>query len=85
MKQAELEANAKKIVTGKDLKRTIVSNVPFEYGLIESDLHDWIIIKASEMEELVEIKEIAINPAANSAIVEVADKKMSEFIEKLDG
>lgn len=59
--KAMREKEGKWIVTGKDLKRIIASNIPFEFGLIESDIHDYLTIKASEVDINLEIREIAIN------------------------
>ncbi len=75
-------------MTGKDLKRVIASNLPLEFGINETDLHDYITLKSMEKEGYpvdLGIKEIAINQIAGYAVIEVADKVMTQYIEKLDG
>ena len=75
-------------MTGKDLKRIIVSNIPFEYGLTEQDIHDFLNIKSAEKKGApfdLGVREISINSQAGNAVIEFTDKVITEFIESLDG
>jgi len=65
-----------------------MSNIPFEYGLIEDDIWDFLTIKAAEKKGIpidLGFREIAINSTAGNAIIEFSDKVITEFIESLDG
>lgn len=74
-----------KIVTGKDLRRIVATNLPLDYGIDHEDLGYYIITKCKENGDDVLFKSIFLNTEHNSGILECSEKEMTDLVAKLDG
>lgn len=74
-----------KIVTGKDLRRVVATNLPLDFGLNQEDLGIYIIMKCREKGDEVTFRSIFLNTEQNSGVVECMDKEMTDMVIKLDG
>ena len=59
-----------KIVTGKDLRRVVATNLPLEYGLDQVDLCNYLIEKCREKGDEITFRSIFLNTEQNSGIIE---------------
>lgn len=74
-----------KIVTGKDLRRVVATNLPLEYGLDQVDLCNYLIEKCKEKGDEITFRSIFLNTEQNSGIIECMEKEMTDMLIKLDG
>lgn len=74
-----------KIVTGKDLRRVVATNLPLDYGINQEDLANYIIIKCKENGDDILFRSIFLNYEQNSGIIECMEKEQTNILVKLDG
>lgn len=74
-----------KIVTGKDLRRVVATNLPLDYGINQEDLANFIIMKCKEKGDDILFRSIFLNTEQNSGIIECMEKDMTDLLIKLDG
>jgi hypothetical protein len=74
-----------KIVTGKDLRRVVATNLPLDYGLNQEDLANYLIIKCKENGNDILFRSIFLNYEQNSGIIECMEKEQTDILIKLDG
>ena len=79
------ELHEEKIVTGKDLKRIVATNLPLDYGVDHEDLGNFIKAQCLEKGDSVLFKSIFLNTEVNSGILECTEKEMTDLVVKLDG
>ena len=74
-----------KIVTGKDLRRVVATNLPLEYGLDQVDLCNYLIEKWKIKGDDITFRSIFLNTEQNSGVIEWMEKEMTDMLIKLDG
>ena len=88
-KPAAKGENSQSNVTGKDLRRVVITNIPLEFGLLEEDVEAFLKQKVEELDEankdIFEIKSLKLYPNQNSVTVECKEQAMSEKLQELDG
>jgi RNA recognition motif-containing protein len=74
-----------KLVTGKDLRRVVATNLPLEYGLDQEDLANYLMVKCKEKGDEIQFRSIFLNYEHNSGIIEVMEKEQTDLLIKIDG
>jgi hypothetical protein len=74
-----------KIVTGKDLRRVVATNLPLDYGLNQDDLANYLITECKKHGDDILFRSIFLNYEQNSGIIECMEKEQTDILIKLDG